>query len=71
VRLGFVASFISEPVIRGFIVGLALSGSLAAVLLGIGAVAALDLKVDIVGHIDEARARRRARHSLCRLAHRG
>jgi high affinity sulfate transporter 1 len=110
-RLGFLASFISEPVIKGFIVGLALTiiigqvpklfgvekgegdffeqawhflshlgdtdaltlvvglgslavvlglrrvapvvpGSLAAVLLGIAAVAALDLKVDIVGHID-------------------
>ena len=110
-RLGFLASFISEPVIKGFIVGLALTiiigqvpklfgvdtgdgdffektwdfltklgdtdlltlvvgaaslavvlglrrfapvvpGSLAAVLLGIAAVAALDLDVDIVGHID-------------------
>jgi sulfate permease, SulP family len=110
-RLGFLASFISEPVIKGFIVGLALTiiigqvpklfgiskgegdffeqawhflshlgdtdaltlvvgagslavvlglrrvapvvpGSLAAVLLGIAAVEVLDLKVDIVGHID-------------------
>ncbi len=110
-RLGFLASFISEPVIKGFIVGLALTiivgqlpklfgvekgegdffektwdllsklgdtdvltlavglsslavvfglrraapvipGSLVVVLLGIAAVAALDLGVDIVGNID-------------------